>query len=428
MTRGIAAAQLRVALAVIAMIDLVSFYFFIGEARERALLAGAALGWFVDALSRAPVRAAVIAIGIGGAIAFARAAGRLAIGFVPLVALMLLSNVHGRLFGSPWRHLYYSGLCLFGWLMGLAVARVRGTPSDESYARTGALALLGAAYLNAGLSKLAFGGLDWTSGAPIQAVIVAQDGLVRDGVLSTYRSWVVMTPAVAASFSFATVLFEVAGPLMLLGGVTRAIVALGLLGMHSNIYVLTGILYWESMVFLVLLGVLPYREAADARGTPLPVLSSPPAFRVTAAVLAVAALFAIVHQQGRYTAWANRRTDADVPPRVAEPEKPAPRRIGPFAVGDEVAQGWAIERLTPTPEGFRVTVNGPAGQARFDVNCVDVEHRSPFDVGRAHIFYPRDVPLSLVEPVGNVLRDRLQSAAAARDPCQVVNDWTASVR
>src|SRR2546429_612054 len=83
-----------------------------------------------------------------GALAFARGAGRLVAGLVPFIALMLLSSVHARLFGSPWRHLYYSGLCLFGWLMGLMVSRVGGRPSDESYARIGSLALLGAAYLN----------------------------------------------------------------------------------------------------------------------------------------------------------------------------------------------------------------------------------------------------------------------------------------
>ena len=46
--------MVRGALAGLAVIDLVSFYFFIGEARERALGAGAPIGWFEAVLSRAP--------------------------------------------------------------------------------------------------------------------------------------------------------------------------------------------------------------------------------------------------------------------------------------------------------------------------------------------------------------------------------------
>src|SRR5262249_49937698 len=183
-----------------------------------------------------------------------------------------LSSVHARLFGSPFRHLYYSGLCLSGWLTGLMVSRAGGSPSDESYARIGSVALLGAAYLNAGISKVAFGGFEWAGGAPIQAVIVAQDGLVPDGLVSAYRSWVVMSPAVVGLFSLSTMIFELAGPLMILGGRTRAIVALGLLSMHLNIYVLTHILYWESMVLLVLLGILPYEETPQPQAAALPML------------------------------------------------------------------------------------------------------------------------------------------------------------
>ena len=82
---------------------------------------------------------------------------------------------------------------------GLELGRHRGAATDESLARIGSIALLGAAYLNAGISKLAFGGIDWLSGLPIQAVVVGQDGLVADSILSSYRTWVAETPAAALS-------------------------------------------------------------------------------------------------------------------------------------------------------------------------------------------------------------------------------------
>jgi hypothetical protein len=344
---------------------------------------------------------------------------------------MLLSTVHAQLFGSPWRHLYYSGLCLFGWLIGLIVSRLGGSPSDESYARIGSLALLGAAYLNAGISKLAFGGFEWASGTPIQAVVVAQDGLVRDGLLSAYRSWVVMSPGVVGLFSFATLTFELAGPLMMLGGRARVIVALGLLGMHLNIYVLTDILYWQSMVLLVLLGILPHEEPPEPRAAALPILASRRGFIGSVVTLTLAALFAIGHQHQRYNAWAVRRPAPDpVPVGLAAPaetppppETPAPRRIGPFSLGDHVTDDWSIAALSPTDGGFTVTLLGPAGRARFEVTCTDVGHRSPFDVGSAHIFYPLDVPLPIVQPIGDALHDRVRRATAPQDPCQAMNGW-----
>ena len=427
--------MVRGALAGLAVIDLVSFYFFIGEARERALGAGAPIGWFEAVLSRAPVRVLVIAIGIAGAVVFARATARLVAGLLPFVALMLLSSVHAQLFGSPWRHMYYTGLCLFGWLLGLMAARVEGRPTDESYAQVGSLALLGAAYLNAGISKLAFGGFEWAWGAPIQAVVVAQDGLVRDSLLSAYRSWIVMSPAVVGFFSLATVIFELAGPLMMLGGRVGVIVALGLLSMHLNIYVLTHILYWQSMVLLVLLGVLPHEERRPSKAAPLPMLASPRRFVGSVVTLSVGALLAIGHQHHRYNAWAAPRAAHTPPVHLAEPAPPPPppqrspsQRIGPFSLGDHVTDEWSIEALSPTDGGFTVTLLGPAGRARFEVNCADVEHRSPFDVGAAHIFYSRDVPFPIVQPLGSALRDRVRSAAAPHDPCQAVNDWTQPAR
>src|SRR5206468_8019944 len=130
-----------------------------------------------------------------------------------------------------------------------------------------------------------------------------------------------------------------------------------------------------------------------------------------------------------------RATPGSPPVRLAAPaptpppsEPPPSRRIGPFSLGERVTDDWSIESLGPTEGGFTVTLLGPAGRARFEVNCADVEHRSPFDIGAAHIFYSSDVPFPIVQPLGSVLRDRVRSAVAAQDPCQAVNDWTQATR
>jgi len=206
---------------------------------------------------------------------------------VALVALALLSTAHAQVFGSPWRHLYYSGLCLAGWLLGLALSRRGGTPEDESYARTGAMALLGAAYLSAAISKIIYGGWEWADGTPIQAIILGQEGLVAGGIVDAYRFWTVTTPHAAVAFSVATVAIEAAGPLMLAGRRMRRIVAFALLILHANIYLLTPVLYWQSMLLLVLFGLSsdPPPAEDDASRTPV-FLTRRRVFAGCAAVLA----------------------------------------------------------------------------------------------------------------------------------------------
>ena len=263
-TTGRGRILLRGALAAVVAVDLVSFYGFISAVRADAAARGIVPGAFTAFLSLPAVSAGVIVLGVAGAGAFAFRPGRLWEGGLALGALALLSSAHGQLFGSPWRHLFYSGLCLAGWLLGLAVSRRRGMPTDESYACTGATALLGAAYCNAGISKLVYGGLDWVSAVPIQAVVVGQDGLVADSVISGYRAWVVNTPLAGIAFSIGTVAFELAGPSMVVGRRIRLLVAAGLFAMHANIFVLTGILYWESMLLLALFALSPQADAPPA--------------------------------------------------------------------------------------------------------------------------------------------------------------------
>jgi hypothetical protein len=287
---------LRVALAAIAVADLFSFVPFLYQARSAALAHGRDLERFGALLSQPLVAALVALIGAAGAIAFGVRPGRLRAGLVALVALALLSTAHAQVFGSPWRHLYYSGLCLTGWLLGLALSRRAGMLEDESYARTGAMALLGAAYLSAAISKIVYGGWEWGSGTPIQAIILGQEGLVSGGIVDAYRAWTVTTPLVAGAFSVATVVIEAAGPLLLCGSRVRRIVAFALLTLHANIYLLTPVLYWQSMLLLVLFGWSPDPPPAeDGAGRTPSFLARRWVFAGCAAVLAAASLTAMRH-------------------------------------------------------------------------------------------------------------------------------------
>jgi hypothetical protein len=425
---------LRMVLAVVVVVDLVSFLFFLGEARSIGMANGS-LNAFNDLVSRTTVRGAVVLIGVAGALAFGRRPGRLWEGLVALGSLALLSTAHAQLFGSPWRHLFFSGLCLSGWLLGLAVSRRRGAPTDESYARIGGIALLAAAYLNAGISKLVYGGVDWLSGLPIQATIVAQDGLVADSIVSPYRSWVVATPAAACLFSVATLGFELAAPLMLVGRRTRLCVALGLFAMHANIYVLTPILYWESMVLLLVFGLSPDPPNSETIGVATMVRSDDHAFTAGAALLAMCAFLAVGHQARRYAQLEAERAPVARPPAssvpptagaMPTPTTPRLREVGPFAVGQTLADGWAVDALDLSNSGFVVTLSGRPGRAAFEVTCAASQYRSPFDLGALHVFYSSDLAFRDLEPAGWAVQQEVRQGATGGDICERVATWRMS--
>ncbi|MBI3784749.1 MAG: hypothetical protein HY270_15255 [Deltaproteobacteria bacterium] len=434
-------AFLRTTLAIVVVADLLSFYFFIGAARANALADGLALTWLTDFLSHPAVRGTIVLFGIAGAATFAARPGRLWHGLLALAALSFLSSTHAQLFGSPWRHLFYSGLCLSGWLAGLAFGRWRGQPEDEAYARTGSIALLGTAYFNAGLSKLVYGGFGWASGRMIQAIIVGQDGLVADGVLSIYRSWVVGIPAIAAMFSIATLAFELAGPLMILDRWVRPCVALGLLAMHGNIYLLSDILYWESMVFLIVFGLLPEPSPQQSSADTGDAGRHGQWFTPLSLALAVCAVAGVYHQGQRYVL-----RQMPVPPNgpvVPVPDAAAPvinssppavtpaqqrlSQIGPFVVGQTVTDGWTIQTIDLSREGFAIELGGIPGRVRFGFTCTTIGSPSPFDVGAAHIFYYKsDLDPEKIEAPGRALQKRVQAVAAGHDLCASIDAWRAA--
>lgn len=428
---------LRRLLTAIVVVDLLSFAYFIESARDAALAAGT-LSPLAAWLSHRVLTLPVAGAGTVAALGFGRAPGRLWHGLGALLGLAVLSTVHAQVFGSPWRHLFYSGLCLAGWLLGLLVTRRRGRPTDESYARVGSLALLSAAYFSAGISKMVFTGPEWLSGVPIQAVVVSQDGLIADGWLNWYRTWAVTTPAVAMLFSIATVGFELAAPLMLFGRLPRAVVALGLLSMHANILAMTHILYWESMLLLVAFGLCgPSPSLADDGSAAPPRSAGPPAFALAVALLCCAAALAVAHQARRFARVEAARAlpaapAAAVVAPASAPAPPAPpptvhalRQVGPFSVGQSVAPGWSVTAVDVSSDGITTTLAGDAGRVEFEITCAESAYHSPYDLPAAHIFYTSEVPVSALDPPGQALRELIERAGGAT-LCARLTAWRAA--
>jgi hypothetical protein len=99
------------------------------------------------------------------------------------------------------------------------------------------------------------------------------------------------------------------------------------------------------------------------------------------------------------------------------------REIGPFVVGETVSEGWSIDALEVTPDGFTVGLSGSPGRVRFEVTCAASEHTSPFDLGRAHIFYSNGVDPRTLNGVGSAVQERVRRATDGRDICEEVARW-----
>ena len=104
------------------------------------------------------------------------------------------------------------------------------------------------------------------------------------------------------------------------------------------------------------------------------------------------------------------------------------RQIGPFAVGHTLADAWLVESLAITSDGFVVALSGQHGRARFEVTCARSEHRSPFDLGPAHIFYSRHVEFRVLEAAGWALQRQVRDAAEGHDICDALTDWRLSAQ
>lgn len=433
---------IRRVLALVVAIDLLSLPYFIGDARSMAVALGNSISPVLQSLSSSPFTWFVSGCGLVATILFARRSGSIAGGLVALASLSLLSGVHARLFGSPWRHLFFSGVCLCGWVIGQWVAQRSNRQEGESFGRIGSIALLGAAYFNSGVSKMVYGGLEWLSGHTIQFVVIAQDGLVADGPLSLLRAWVASTPQVAMLFSIATVGFELAGPLMLVGGKTRLLVSFGLLSMHTLIYLLTHIIYWESVTLLLLFGLSSDIRSSSGTSDAMPLrVFSDRRFALIAMMLGALAAMAVGHQARRFAFLQREHANALSRPYTSAihsgeekgagpqnlsaaslPEPQVVEAVGPFRLGAHLGVDWVLQSLRLGDKSFELTLSGAKGKSRFEITCADSPHDSPFDLPPAHIFYSQDLPFTDIETVGRELQEQLQREAGSRI-CETISAW-----
>jgi len=152
-------------------------------------------------------------------------------------------------------------------------------------------------------------------------------------------------------------------------------------------------------------------------------------FAVVAVLLIVAALIGIRNQSRRFVESEAAQIAALPQPPAAASAQPEPvalprlTRIGPFAVGQPLTQGWSVVALEFSDGGFIAEVAGRPGRARFEVTCALSKNQSPFDLGAAHIFYGNNLEFHDLEEAGWALQAEVHKAADGGDVCDSVRNW-----
>lgn len=344
------------------------------------------------------------AAAIAGACAFTRGPARLGAAALTLTALATLVEAHAALVGGPHRVFFATGAGLFGWSLGLVMARAAGErrgAAAERWAEFGAAGALAATYVGAVASKVAAAGLGWIDGDGLRAVILAQRGLGGGSPLDAYAALVVGSRGIATAFAAATMVFQAAAVAFPWSPRGRAWAGAGILLFHLNVWLLTPILFPQAMALVLALALpwprwlrrrWPRRFAADASAARAEG-STPRVGRGYAAGAATCVALALLFAPLRPYAALHHRAESRGSTEAAEASPALRAALGGLEVGEEMA-GFRVVTIGARVDGAIEVVLGRA-EVAFTVTLwpTGAGPAEPPVRGRAHdLFYGRPRP------------------------------------
>jgi hypothetical protein len=261
---GLPRRPLRVGLAVIAGVTLLSE----GPSLHFARPGPGATGRVLRLVQQDAVVVLLTLAGLAALVLFARRASRLVPGAVALGIMTIFSEAHTALAGSTSHFQFAVAATLLGWLCGLGYARRfdRRGLDEEALAEAGAVAMLAATYVNAGLSKLVQSGVGWADGATLDAAILSLHRVDDAGALGAYARFLVEHPGASRALGGASLIIEAGAFLYVARPWLRMLWGALILSFHLNVLLLLGIPYVLSWA-TVLLFSFPWPRIA-ARGLP----------------------------------------------------------------------------------------------------------------------------------------------------------------
>jgi len=188
----------------------------------------------------------------------------IASGVWALAWMSALSQWQIALFGSPSRNSFFPGAAIFGWVLGLAWARIRGGKPAlqkegrhfrEALAEAGAVAGIAAAYVGSASSKLLASGFGWANANQVRYLILSQEPLAQASWILSYRQAILNSPTLGFVSAAATLLIEGGGFLLLCSPRLRLLWSALIWGLHLNILVLCTMPYLEPMALVAVFSV-----------------------------------------------------------------------------------------------------------------------------------------------------------------------------
>ncbi|APR79813.1 Hypothetical protein A7982_05160 [Minicystis rosea] len=360
---------------------------------------------------------------------FAASAAAIGPGIVALASLALLCETHAALIEGPMRIFFATGATLVGWLAGLGYARLLGHRRDdgesERLAEMGAVAALCATYAGAIISKLWVAGFSWADAQSLRALIFSQRGILERSPFDVYALTVASQPSLAWALAAFTMVIQLGALIYPLSRRTRAICGTLLLGFHINVWMLTPILFTESMILLVAfsypwprwIGRLGAPAAAPATEAPSRARIHEATLRAAAFVLVLAGIAALLPVR-TYTSLHHHRSSFAAREDGAPATNPEVRAwLGGLQPGDLLA-GYRVEAIRG-PRAGSIDVQVSRDGTRFDLSVIRHGSRdihAPRSVGPYDILYgnitPPEATLSDddVNRVLGALGDRLKLA------------------
>jgi hypothetical protein len=252
----------RVGLACVLFFDAVSYVArTVPNAREHAAWASTA-GWAGAMAGSWAVTAALGVVGCVAIVAFARAKDPLLPGVAALVTARAQHELLSATLGVFQQNYYQAGGALAGWVAGRAFVRAWnhfdrtpiGERDAERIAGYGAMGMLAATWVNAGVSKLHETGLAWATSDSLRLMLLAHWRPGHAAWREALLLYVVAHPSLATALQAATLVVELGAAFLLARGWLRVAAGTALLALHAGIFALSGIYFFEAAALAAVFG------------------------------------------------------------------------------------------------------------------------------------------------------------------------------
>ena len=199
---------------------------------------------------------AAVVVGLVAAWRFARKPARLIEGAVLMLCLIVNEEAYAAGRGWHGHNVFFLGAALFGWLSGLAAARLaglqqrQGLAAAELFAEYGAVGAIGAIYTMAGMTKLAAQSWIMPSGDNLRPIVLAHTWVDGQGLMAWYGNMVGNHGALADLMMLGVVLIEGLGVMYLFGERMRLLWGSLFIFFHVNAFFLLHIFYPEPIIIV----------------------------------------------------------------------------------------------------------------------------------------------------------------------------------